>query len=109
MQTGNSCTLKANSRLSGVVSIFPVIGNAGVAEDEPDQIGETCLGANIVRQDQDATLTGLDADHGVGGLAVVPALVEAVTLRPVEDDDAQARVQILALLAEGRSGRKRGN
>jgi hypothetical protein len=40
-----------------VVAIFPVIGHAGVAEDEPDQIGEARLGANIVRQDDDATLT----------------------------------------------------
>ena len=83
--------MPANSRLSGVVSIFPVIGHAGVAENESDQFGEACFGANIVRQDHDATLTGLDADHGVGGLAVVAALVEAVALRAVEDDDAQAR------------------
>jgi hypothetical protein len=26
----------ANSRLSSVVAIFPVIGHAGIAEDEPD-------------------------------------------------------------------------
>jgi hypothetical protein len=42
-----------------MVTIFPVIGHAGVAEDEPDQIGKARLGANIVRQDDDATLTGL--------------------------------------------------
>ena len=55
----------------------------------------------------DTALTGLDADHGVGGLAVVTALVEAVTLRAVEDDDTQARVQILALLSQlaSRAGR----
>jgi hypothetical protein len=57
-----------------VVAIFPFIGHTGIAEDEPDQIGEARLGANIIRQDEDATLTGLDADQCVGGLAVVAAL-----------------------------------
>jgi len=66
------------------------MGHASVAEDEPDQIGEARLGANIVRQDHDATPTCLDADHSVGGLAVVAALVEAVALRAVEDGDALA-------------------
>jgi hypothetical protein len=32
--------LTANLRLSGVVAIFPVKGDAGVAQNEPDQIGE---------------------------------------------------------------------
>lgn len=41
-------TLKANSRLSCVVSIFPVIGNAGIAENKPDQFGKTCFRADIV-------------------------------------------------------------
>ena len=50
------------SRLSSVVAIFPVVGYTGVAQDESDQFGEARLGANIVRQDDDATLTGLDAD-----------------------------------------------
>jgi hypothetical protein len=48
-------------------------------------------------EDQDAALTGLDADHGVGRLAVVSALVETVALRSVEDGDTQARVQIAPL------------
>ena len=43
--------------LSGVVPVFPVIRHAGIAENEPDQIGEARLGANIVRQDHDAALT----------------------------------------------------
>ena len=77
-----------DSRLSSVVAIFPVIRHAGIAEYEPDKLGETRLGANIVRQDDHATLTGLDADHAVSGLTVVAALVEAVALRAVEDDDA---------------------
>ena len=92
MQTRDSSTLKANSRLSCVVPIFPLIGHSGIAEDEPDQFGETSLGANIVRENQDTTLRGLYADHGVGGLAVVTALVETVALRAVEDDGAQARI-----------------
>src|ERR1039457_5275043 len=103
-----SVPVAANSRLPSVVAIFPVIGNAGVAEDEPDKIGEARLGANIVRQDDDAALTGLDADHGVGRLAVVAALVEAAALRAVEDDDAQAGVQILALLTHRQVGKERG-
>ncbi len=37
-----------NSRLSGVISVFPVIRHAGVAENIADQFGKTCLGANIV-------------------------------------------------------------
>ena len=40
----------------------------------PDQIREASLGANVVPQDDDATLTGLDADHRVGGLASYPPL-----------------------------------
>jgi hypothetical protein len=59
----------------------------GVAEDGPDQFGETCFGTNIVREDQDATLTGLNADHGVRSSTVVPAFVEIVALRAVENDN----------------------
>ena len=76
-----------NSRLSGFISIFPVIRHAGVAENKPEQFGETCLRANIVGEDQDTAPTGLDTDHGVRGLAVVSAFVEAMTLRAVEEDD----------------------
>ena len=50
-------------------------------------------------KNDNATLTGLDADHAVCGLAVVSALVKAMALRAVEDDDAQAGVQILAPFA----------
>jgi len=85
-------TLKANSRLSCVVSIFPVVGHAGIAEDKSDELGEARLGANIVREDDNATLSGLDADHAVSGLTVVAAFVEAVALHAVEDDDAQGSV-----------------
>jgi hypothetical protein len=45
-----------------VVAILPVIGHSGIAEDEPDELGEACLGANIVREDDHATLSSLDAD-----------------------------------------------
>jgi hypothetical protein len=40
---------------------------------------------NIVREDQDATQNGLNADHDVRGSAVVPAFVEIVALRAVEN------------------------
>src|ERR1019366_3902824 len=105
---GSAVPVTPTSRLPRVIAVFPVIGNAGVAEDEPDQIGEARLGANIVRQDDDAALTGLDADHGVGRLAVVAALVEAAALRAVEDHDAKAGVQILALLTHWQVGEERG-
>lgn len=97
----------APSRLSSVVAIFPVIGHAGVAQDEPDQTGEARLGANIVRQDDHATLAGLDADHGVGRLAVVAAFIKAVALWAVEDRDSQARVQVLALLTHRQVGEEK--
>src|SRR5882724_6512470 len=97
-----------DSRPSGMVAVFPVIGHARVAEDEPDQIGEACLGANIVRQDDDATLTGFDADCGVGCLTVMAALVEAAARRAVEDEEPQASIEILALLAHRQVGEERG-
>jgi hypothetical protein len=34
-----------NSRLSSVVAILPAIGHAGVADDEPDHVGEARFGA----------------------------------------------------------------
>ena len=71
-----------------MVAIFPVIRRAGFTEYEPDQLGEARLGANIVRQDDHAALTGLDADHGICGLTVVATFVEAMALRAVENDDA---------------------
>ena len=37
-----------NSRVSGVISVFPVIRHAGVAENKADQFRKTCLGPNIV-------------------------------------------------------------
>src|ERR1700690_1659268 len=88
----------ANSRLAGVVAILPVVRHAGVAEDEPDQIGETRFAADIIRQNDNAALARLDADHRIGGLAIMTTLVKAVTLRTVEDHDTQAGVQVLALV-----------
>src|SRR5450631_2270151 len=100
--------LATNSGFPGVIAVFPVIGHAGVAKNEPDQIGEARLGANIVRQDDNATLTGLDADHGVGGLAIVATFVEAMPLRAVEGDDTETREQILALLTQRQVGKEKG-
>jgi hypothetical protein len=85
---------------------FPVVGHAGVAKDESDQILETGLSANIVRKDNDTTLTGLDAYHRVGGLTVVSAFVEAMTLRAVKDDYTEPSVQILALFVNLQIGNK---
>ena len=58
-----------------------------------DEVGESCFGANIVRENQSATLTLLYADHGVGGLAVVAAFVETMALRAIEDHDAEPGVE----------------
>ena len=85
-------------RLSSAVAVFPVIRHARVAKDELNQIGKARLRTNIVRQDGDATLTALNAYHRVCSLTVVPTLVKAMALRAIEDDDTQARIQILALL-----------
>ena len=72
-----------------MIAIFPVVGHAGVAKNEPDQIGEARLGANIVRQHDNTTLTSLDADHSVGGLAIVATFVETMPLRAIENDDTE--------------------
>src|SRR5882724_1312069 len=82
-----------------MVAVFPFVRHAGISEDETDQFGESRLGANIIRQDEDAALAGLDADQSVGGLTVVTAFVEAVALGAVEDGDTEARVQVLTLAA----------
>ena len=90
-----------------MVSIFPVIGNAGIAENKPHQFRKTCLGADIVREDQDATLARLHADQGVGRLAVVSALVETMALRSVEKGDAESRVEVLALFSWRQVGKEK--
>ena len=79
--------------------------------NKSDQFGEARLGANIVRQDDDATLTGLDADHAVCGLTVVAAFVEAVACGPSKTNDAQASVAYRSLRCSfnGRSARNGGN
>ncbi len=93
-----------------MIAIFPVVGHAGVAKNEPDQIGEARLGANIVRQDENTTLTGLDADQCVGGLAIVATFVETMPpLRAIENDDTETREQILALLTHWQVGKEEGD
>ena len=37
-----------DSRFSRMVSVFPFVGHTGIAKYECDQIGEACLGPNIV-------------------------------------------------------------
>ena len=96
------------ARLAEGGTVFPVVGNAGVAEEEVDQFGVACFGANVVGQNKGAALAGLDADEGVGGLAVVAAFVEAVALGSVENGDAQTRSQIFALLGRGQVGCEHG-
>src|ERR1035438_7972258 len=87
-----------------MMSILPVVGHTCVAEDKFDHLCEACFRTNIVGENQDAALTALDAYHGVRRLAVVTALVEAVALRAVKDDDAQPRGQILSLLTQRQVG-----
>src|SRR5215216_1578107 len=88
----------ANLRLSSAVGVFPLIRHAGLAKDELNQIGKARLRTNIVRQDDDATLRALNTYHCVCSLTVVPTLIKAMALRAIEDDDTQARIQVLALL-----------
>src|ERR1700683_1118106 len=99
--------LAANSGLPGVVAIFPVVGHAGIAKNEPDQVGEARFGANIIRQDDNTTLAGLDTDESVGGLAIVAAFEETMPLRAIENDDPETREQILALLTHWQVGKKK--
>ena len=88
------------------VAIFPVVRNASVAKDEPDQILEAGLSTDIVRQDKYTSLAGLEAHHCVRGLAVVPTLEEAMTLWAVKDYYSQTGVQILALIIKWQLGNK---
>ena len=85
-----------------MVSIFPVVGNAGVSQDEADQLRKPRFSANVVGEDQNAALTLLEAHQRIGCLPVVAALVKTVTLRAIKYDNAEARIQILALLAHRR-------
>lgn len=98
----------AASGLPRPIAIFPVIRHPGIAQQRANQLGEAGLGAHVVREDQHAFATPLEADDGVGGLLVVSALEEAGALRAVEDDHAQSRVQILALLRGRQLGREIG-
>ena len=92
-----------------MIAIFPVKGNPRIAEDELHQVGKPCLRSNIVGKNDHAALTGLDADHGVGGLSVVATLVKTVALGAIEDDNSQPRSEIFALLLNGQVGRNIGN
>ena len=67
-----------------MISIFPVVGHAGVSKDEPDQLRKACFSANIVGEDQNAALALLNAHQRIGCLPVVAAFVETVTLRAIE-------------------------
>ena len=91
-----------------MIAIFPVVGHAGFAEDERDQVGEGRFAANIIRQDDDATLTGLDADHRVSSLAIVTTFEKTMPLRAIEIDDTETREQILALLTHWQVGEEEG-
>ena len=90
-----------------MIAIFPVVGHAGVAKDERDQFGEGRFGANIVRQDENTTLAGLDADECVGGLAIVAAFEKTMPLRAIENNLTETREQILALLTHRQVGEEK--
>ncbi len=91
------------------MSIFPVVGHICIAQDESDQISETCLGTNIVRQDQNATLAFLNADHGVDGLIVVSAFEKPCTCGPTKAITPRPAYRSFRCSLAGTSGRKRGN
>ena len=83
---------------SCVVSVLPLEGHACIAKDELHQIGEAGFCPHIVRENDDAPLTLLKTHDRVCSLLVVATFEEAMTLRPVKDDHAKARVKIFALL-----------
>lgn len=89
------------SRLPSVVAIFPVVGLTDVAEYNSHQLGEARFRTNIVRKDQHAALTGLDADQSIGSLSIVAALKEAVALRTVKYNGTQPRSQVLGRSLRG--------
>jgi hypothetical protein len=48
-ETRGTRRLFSRLRLAGEGAVFPVVGDAGVAENEFDQLGEAGFAANIVR------------------------------------------------------------
>src|SRR6185437_4543238 len=68
--------------LSCVISVFPVVGYARIAENELYQTGEARLCSNIIRENYDAPLAFLKTHDRVRSLFVVATFEEAVTLRP---------------------------
>src|ERR1019366_1881117 len=89
-QQGSALSAVAGSRFARVVAILPIVGNACFAEDELHQIRVSCLSTNVVRENDNAALTGLQADQGVGRLSIVASLNEAVALRAVKDHNPKA-------------------
>ena len=80
-----------------MISIFPIVRNAGFAEHKTHEIGKARLSPNIVSEKQHATPTALQADEAVGGLRVVPAFEESPSLGPFEHDHPQARCEVWSL------------
>src|SRR5689334_13300586 len=74
------------SGLAGAIAVFPSIGDAGLTEDEADEIGKRRLGANGVGQQQHASAAPLETDEAVARRLVVAPLEEPVPLRAVEHD-----------------------
>ena len=92
-----------------MISIFPVVGNAGVSQDEADQLSEARFSANVVGEDQNAALSLLEAHQRIGCLPVVAALVKTMALGAIKYDDAQSSIQVFALFAQrARQGERVG-
>lgn len=82
-----------------MVSVLPVVGNAGIPENELYEIGEGRLCTHIIGENYDATLTLLKAHDCVRSLLVVSTLEKAMPLRPIEDSNAKSCVEVSTLLA----------
>src|ERR1700709_1888991 len=72
-------------RPSCVVSVLPVVGNAGISENEVYEIREACLCTHIIGENHNAALALLQANDSVCRLLVVATFEEAMPLRSIED------------------------
>ena len=96
-----SPSAKDSLRLSYVISVLPVVGNACVPENELHEIGKARFCTHIIGENDDAALTLFQTNYRVSGLLVVSTFEEAMPLRPIEDHHAQSGIEIFALLVDG--------
>ena len=86
-------------RLSCVVSVLPVVGNAGIPKNKLYEIGEARLRTHVIGENYNAPLGLFKAHDRVRSLLVVSTLEEAMPLRPIEDYNAKSCIEVFTLLA----------